>query len=353
MRKFEDVDIISTLRKIVNNNNLHYKTDFEYDADTLKNAAAGDRFLWLSRYSGTWLMTEREAHIRNTESHSTWQYYGDTKYYGVKSFAVEVTGNENGKPVGDIYELHYNKHREAVRTSSFNAKTVDIVFKPRHWEQESTTRNFDTAEYNDRWLSIINRYGQAESIHFNLSNEDEAALAEILGNFKKEYEEETEPASVNDYVREMVRERFHEYGYKRDNMAFTTPDDACGAIKYKIPVYVLHPDNRAIQIFKREDVTEAMQNKRMLGMGARDKQLLNFYTAGNTIANLPFTKDELKTILFMALDRGKENFEDEKDKQTIDNIINVLDIALFEIDSHDELTHEQDRELDESEDMEI
>ena len=66
MRKFEGVDIISALRKIVNNNNLHYKTDFEYDADTLKNAAAGDRFLWLSRYSGTELCNEHDTHIRNT-----------------------------------------------------------------------------------------------------------------------------------------------------------------------------------------------------------------------------------------------------------------------------------------------
>ena len=190
MRKFENVDIISSLRKIVNNNNLHYKTDFEYDADTLKNATAGDRFLWLSRYSGTWLMTEREAHIRNTESHSTWQYYGDTKYYGVKAFAVEVTGNDGGKPVGDIYELNYDKHREAVRTSSFNAKTVDVTFKPTHWEREAvaTTRTFDVAEYNGRWRALVDRYGPVQSVRHNISSEDEALLAEILNSFKIQYE---------------------------------------------------------------------------------------------------------------------------------------------------------------------
>jgi hypothetical protein len=72
VRRFQNVDIISTLRKVVDNNNLHYKTDFEYDVDTLKTAAAGSRFLWLSRYSGTWLANERDAHIRNTEAHNTW-----------------------------------------------------------------------------------------------------------------------------------------------------------------------------------------------------------------------------------------------------------------------------------------
>lgn len=183
MQKFEDVDIISTLRKIVNNNNLYFKSDFEYDADTFKNAAEGSRFLWMSRNSGTWLINERDAHIRNTEGYNTWQYYSDIQYYGVKAFAVEVKDNEGGRPVGDIYELHYNKHREAIRRSSFNVKTVDVTFKPTRWES-GATRTIDVVEYNDNWRAIIGRYGEAESVRHNLSIEDEALLGEILDNFK-------------------------------------------------------------------------------------------------------------------------------------------------------------------------
>ena len=348
MRRFEDVDIISTLRKIVNNNNLNYKTDFEYDVDILKTAAEGGRFLWFSRYNGTSLVSEHDAHIHDTDAHGTWRYYTDTKYYGVKAFAIEITGYENGKPVGDIYELHYNKHREAVQRSSFVAKDVSVTFKPPHWDKnaDSTTRTFEVTEYNDNWRAICNRYGQPESVRHNLKQEDEDKLSEILDNFKIQYQEETTPGNINDYVRNMVKERFHEYGYTRDDMVFTTPEDACGAIKHKIPLYVLRPDNRAIQIFNKEDIDKALYAGHIFGLGARDKQLLNFFTAGNTLANLPFTKDELKTILFMALDKGKENFEDEKDKQTIDSIINVLDTALFAIETHDEITHEQDYELD-------
>lgn len=350
MRKFENVDIISTLRKIVNNNNLYYKTDFEYDVETLKEAAEGSRFLWMSRYSGTNIFDERETHIRNTYAHNTWQYYTDTMYYGVKTFAVEVTDNNGERPVGDIYELHYNKHREEVRKSSFNAETVNVTFKPAHWEKEAmpTTRTFEVDEYNENWGGIIRRYGQALDIQHCLSNEDDTRLAEILTNFKKQYEEEAEPADINDYVREMVKKRFHDYGYKRDDMVFTTPDDAYGAIKYKIPVFVLRSDNyHAIQVFNKKDITEAVYAHQMFGMSARDKQLLNFFVAGNTLANLPFTKDELKTILFMALDKGKENFEDKKDKQTIDDIINVLEISLFAIDSHNEITQAQEHQFDE------
>jgi hypothetical protein len=346
MRKFADVDIISALRKIVNNNNLHYKSDFEYDADTLKIAEAGERFLWLSRYSGTWLMNERDAHIRNTEAHSTWQYYSDTKYYGVKAFAVEIKGNEGGKPVGDIYELNYNKHREAVRVSSFNANTVDVTFKPTRSE-DSATRTFDIAEYSGNWRAILNRYGAAESVRHKLSNEDEALLAEILGNFKMGYENESEPASVNDYVRDMVRERFHEYGYTRDDMAFTTPEDAFGALKHKIPVYILHPGNGAEQVHETKDIGEALYERRIFGMGARDKQLLNFFVAGNTLADLPFSHRELSTIFHMALDRGKENIEDEQQRKAIDGIIKVLDTMLFADDGRDAAELELDQEFDE------
>jgi len=348
MRRFEGVDIISTLRKIVNNNNLNYKTDFEYDVDILKTVAEGSRFLWFSRYSGTSLVDEHDAHIDDTDAHNTWRYYTDTKYYGVKAFALEVTGYENGKPIGDIYELHYNKHREAVRQSSFVAKDVSVTFKPPHWDKNATsaTRTFEKVEYNDNWRAICNRYGQPESVRHNLKQEDEAKLAEILDNFKTQYREETEPGNINDYVRDMVRERFHEYGYKKDDMAFTTPADAEGAIRYKIPLYVLYPDNRAWQIFNKDDVTKAIHAGHIFGMGVRDKQLLNFFAAGNTIDNSPLSRSELKTIFFMAIERGKESFENEDDKKAIDSLINVLETALFAIDTHNETTHEQEFEHD-------
>ncbi len=40
MRVFKDVDIIAALRKIVESNTFFYQTDFKYDVETLKEAAA-------------------------------------------------------------------------------------------------------------------------------------------------------------------------------------------------------------------------------------------------------------------------------------------------------------------------
>ena len=39
MNKFENVDIVDSLRRIVNTNTEHYKSDFIYDVNHLKNAA--------------------------------------------------------------------------------------------------------------------------------------------------------------------------------------------------------------------------------------------------------------------------------------------------------------------------
>ena len=345
MRKFEDVDIISVLRKIVDNNNLYYQTDFGYDAETLKTAYEGEHYLWMSRNSGTWLMHEHDAHTRNTYAYNTWQYYTDTKYYGVKAFAVEIMDNENGRPIGNIYELNYRKHIEEVRQNSFNAKTVEVVFKPNRLYPE-TTREFDVVEYNDNWRVIQDRYGQAESVKHILDIDDSKRLREVLSGIRTSREAEAVPASIGSFIRDMVRERFHDFGYTRGDMAFTTPEQAAGAIRHQIPVYILHPDNTAEQAKTKHDIDKIVYDGLMFGMGGRDKKLLNFFMAGNTLADLPFSHAELSAIFHMALYRGKENIEDEQQRKAVDGIIKVLDTILFADDGRGSDELKIDRELD-------
>jgi hypothetical protein len=351
MRVFKDVDVISALRRIMENNTVFYQTDFKYDADTLKEAAKGSRFYWMSRTSGTWLCDERDTHVRDAEGYNTWQYYSDTKYYGVKAFVIDVTDNDDGRPFGDIYELHYGKHKEEVRQNSFDTSTVDVTFKPNSW-QERVTREIDVAEYNNNWRAILIRYGEPESIRHNLSQADEIHLAEILAAARLKRGEEAVPTSVGSYIKEMVKERFHEYGYTRDDMAFITPEDAIAALKHLIPVYILHPDNTAKPAKTKVDIDNAVYDRRMLGIGGKDKKLLKFFKAGNTLADLPFSHLELSTIFHMALDRGKENIENEQWRKAIDGIIHVLDTILFTDDGRDAADIELDEELDEGEDME-
>jgi hypothetical protein len=49
----------------------------------------------------------------------------------------------------------------------------------------------------------------------------------------------------------------------------------------------------------------------------------------------------------MAIDKGKENIEDENDRKAVDGIIHVLDTVLFHVGDSNDAAHEQDHELDE------
>jgi hypothetical protein len=312
----------------MSNNTLFYQTDFEYDVETLQKAAVGSYFLWMSRSSGTHLFNEYDAHIKDTDAHTTWQYYTDSQRYGVKAFAVEVLDNENGRPIGNIYELHYNMHSEDVRLISFNAKSVAITFKPTH-RKEKYTREFEPAEYINRWSGILDRYGEAESVRHILGAKDDKHLQAILADFRARRRAETLPATIEEYVKDMVKARFHGYGYTRDDMVFTTPEDASMALKHQIPVYILNPDNTAKKVQSENDIANATYDERIFGMGSQEKRLLNFFKAGNTFDDLPFSRSDLKTIFFMAMERGKETFEDEQQQKAIDSIIKVTEMILF------------------------
>ena len=345
MRVFKDVDIIASLRKIMSHNTQFYQTDFNYDIDDFKKAAASSHFLWMSRKSGTELFNERDAHIRNHTAHNSWGYYSDTMHYGVKAFAVNVKENFSGNIYGDIYELHYNQHIEEVRKNSFSARSADVTFKPNNVYPE-TTRAFDISEYNERWRAIIDRYGEAKGVNFNLNRGDDALLDKYLAESWKRRETEAVPANVGEFIREMVKERFHGYGYTKGDMVFTTPEQATAAIKHHIPVHVLSPDNTSDKATTTVDVNNALYGGSIFGMSGSDKKLLNFYMAGNTLADLPFSHAELSTIFQMALDRGKENIGDDTQRKAVDNIIGVLDTLLFSDDGRELGELELDSELE-------
>ena len=171
-------------------------------------------------------------------------------------------------------------------------------------------------------------------------------MKEALAGIRARREEEAAPVSVSSYVKEMVKARFHEYGYKQNDMVFTTPEDASVALKHLIPVSILHPDNTAERAKTMTDVDNAVYNRLMLGMNNRDKRLLNFYKAGNTLADLPFSHRELSAIFHMALDRGKENITDAEQRKAIDGVIQILDTVLFSKDGREADEIALDRDLE-------
>jgi len=174
MRRFDNVDILATLAAVVERNTKGYKTDFEYDRESIIKAAADPDargpLLWLSRTNGTELHDEREAFISGSEAYHTWTYY---THDNIRAFAVEIKGMENGKPVGTLYELDYLPHVEHVKKVALPVDAVSLIFA------DGSTRQFSYEnEYKGNWRRLQNQYGRVHDCRFEVK--DETALQSLL-----------------------------------------------------------------------------------------------------------------------------------------------------------------------------
>ena len=133
-------------------------------------------FLWLSRGCGTWCFEERDVYIRNTHAFNTWDYYNHSSE-NVKAFAVEIEELQGKNIVGHVFELDYRAHIEDVRKNCFNAQSVETVFKHPD-SSNGYIRRFDIDEYNNNWYSIGQRYGEIETLRYQVG--DEQRLQDVL-----------------------------------------------------------------------------------------------------------------------------------------------------------------------------
>lgn len=69
--KFENIDLVDALRRIMDIHTQNYKEDFELDAGLLHSLAASQssedkHLLWMSRPNGTYLLPEREVYVEDS-----------------------------------------------------------------------------------------------------------------------------------------------------------------------------------------------------------------------------------------------------------------------------------------------
>lgn len=129
-RKFENVEIISSLRSIMERNTRAYKEDFEYDVEKLLNCSArGEKwFMWMSREHGTYCFCERDVWLEGTPQNIIWKYYADNYQDGVRAYLVEVKQAEK-KLLGSLYELDYQENVREIQKGSFPVKYVDFIYQ--------------------------------------------------------------------------------------------------------------------------------------------------------------------------------------------------------------------------------
>ena len=140
MQKFENVDILACLDAVMKQNTGFYQSDFEIDKEIIHKAAASpdreDRtLLWLSRPSGTHCFRERDVFLKDTAPHNTWRFHKEQTRDRILAYAVELTGIENGKIKGNLYELDYSQHYERVKAKELPADRNSLIYEYGRVEQ--------------------------------------------------------------------------------------------------------------------------------------------------------------------------------------------------------------------------
>ena len=133
MNTFENVDLIDSLRRIMETNTVHYQSDFNFDEKKLRAAAISDNaedkdLLFMSRRHGTYLFSEAEVFKKGSFAHETWEYYSDQSD-SIIAYAVKVKGMENGKVIGNLYELDYAEHVKHVENMAVDADTKTLHYE--------------------------------------------------------------------------------------------------------------------------------------------------------------------------------------------------------------------------------
>ena len=198
MRKYENVDIVAALGAVVEMNTEHYKSDFKYDIDMFKTATRNpdgenNRLLWLSRQSGTECFKERDVYLIESQAHNSWPYYADRKGEGLRAYAVEITGNTNGRVMGNLYELDYRQHTEEVKKNALHVATVDAKYT------DGTELHLPYKEWDGQRERLYHQHGELKQLR--REPEDTGALRDIVKQAQAQREKEARPAVFKVRVR--------------------------------------------------------------------------------------------------------------------------------------------------------
>lgn len=191
MKKFENMDLFASLDAIMRQNTAFYQRDFEIDKQIIQKAAAGlaaedKTLLWLSRPSGTHCFRERDTFLKDTAAHNTWRFYGEQTHDRLLAYAVTITGSEDGKIKGNLYELDYPQHFKHVIDHALPADTHTLIYE--HGEREQPAKqSFDA--YPDPQLGKFERFeaqpNDPEALRRILREEKRSRDKLTPGNFKE------------------------------------------------------------------------------------------------------------------------------------------------------------------------
>lgn len=156
------------------------------------------------------------------------------------------------------------------------------------------------------WETIVQEYGRAEKIRY-VAGDSEALTDTVLGA-RRMFFEDAKEMGVENYIKQIEKERLHGYGYTADDLLLTGPLDAEKAIRYGLECFMLEQDNSKERLTDLRAYEWAVSRRKLFGMPASEKAILKYFKQD---AQHLFTEGEMQKIHALVLQAGMRNEPEE------------------------------------------
>ena len=128
----KEISLIAFLDEVVSRNTQHYKSDFELDAQKLRDALDSPNqdervFYFMSRPNGTWCVLERDAFLRESDGYKIWTHYANMPA-GIEAYRIVITGQCGTAPMGYVVKLNYREQVQRVIKAALPIENVELTF---------------------------------------------------------------------------------------------------------------------------------------------------------------------------------------------------------------------------------
>lgn len=178
--RFEDVDLLGALSRIVDLHTQHYKEDFDLDKELISKLAVSDRsedkqLLWMSRPCGTYTLREREVYLDGSHENKVWRFYQEQTNDPVLAYAISLKEVRDGKIFGDLYPLNYREHVERMKKLTCPIGNVAVAFEDGNgvWSTSTVLRILEDQRYIGTYVIGKRKVKEIGSRHTQLKDESE------------------------------------------------------------------------------------------------------------------------------------------------------------------------------------
>lgn len=199
--KFENIDLIDALRRIMDIHTQNYKEDFDMDSKLIRELAVSEssadkNLLWMSRPNGTYLLREREVFIEGTYENKTWKFYHEQTSDPILAYHVEITGEKDCVVKGNLTELDYAAHVKRLADLTVTIDKVAVTF------EDDSTYYLPLKSYRKEMAQIEGEHGNVTSVAY--LPESERELSMILRREHTKNEFRAEVGDIDDHIRTLA-----------------------------------------------------------------------------------------------------------------------------------------------------